>query len=213
MKNKSLALIIICTIFLTSCGPTIFTAPGFQQEKRQHKTLAILPFDVHISSNKLPKNVTMDMVIRQQEETGYALQSNAYTYLLNEMSKNKYTIAFQDVDKTNALLTKSNIYYEDMPSMTKQEICEILGVDVVMSGRANLEKPMSDGGAIALGVLFGFWSNTNKVDVNVSIHDKNDSKLQWKYDHVASGTVGSNTEQLSKSLMRNVSKKFPYKRD
>ena len=198
---------------LASCGPTIFTSPNFQQARKQHKTLAILPFDVLIGTTKLPKNVTKEMVLQQQEETGYSLQSNVYTYFLNEQKKNKYTIDFQDIDKTNALLKKAGISYDVLDSQTKEELCNLLGVDAVMTGRATMEKPMSDGGAIAVGVLFGFWGSTNRVDVNVNIHDKNDSKLLWKYDYQASGSVGSSTEQLSRSLMKNVSKKFPYKKE
>lgn len=206
-----IALFVLIT--LTSCGPTIFTSPNFQQARKQHKTIAILPFDVLIGTSKLPKNVTKEMVMQQQEETGYSLQSNVYTYFLNEQKKNKFTIDFQDIDKTNALLKKADITYDGLNSRTKEEICALLGVDVVLSGRATMEKPMSDGGAIAVGVLFGFWGSTNRVDVNVNIHDKNDSKLLWKYDYQASGSVGSSTEQLTRSLMRNVSKKFPYKRE
>ena len=64
--------------------------------------------------------------------------------------------------------------------------------------------------AVALGVIFGVWGNTNQVNATLTIHDKTDSKLLWKYDYVASGSVGSSTESLSKALMRNASKKFPY---
>jgi hypothetical protein len=206
-----ISLLILFT--MAGCGPTIFISPNFQQARKQHKTLAILPFDVLIGTTKLPKNVTKDMVLQQQEETGYSLQSNVYTYFLNEQKKNKYTIDFQDIDKTNALLKKAGISYDDLNGQTKEELCNLLGVDAIMSSRATMEKPMSDGGAIALGVLFGFWGSTNRVDVNVNIHDKNDSKLLWKYDYQASGSVGSSTEQLSKALMRNISKKFPYRKE
>lgn len=211
MKSRYLLLSFLSiTLLFSACGPTIFTSPGFQNARRSHRIIAILPFDVQINATKLPKNVTHEMVLQQQEETGYSMQSNVYTYFLKEASKNKYTIEFQDVDKTNALLKKAGLDYYDLPSKTKEEICNILGTDVVLSGRATLEKPMSDGSAIAVGLLFGFWGNTNRVDVNVNIHDRNDSKLLWKYDYQASGSVGSSSESLTRALMRNVSKKFPY---
>lgn len=71
---------------------------------------------------------------------------------------------------------------------------------------------MSEGAAIAVGILVGAWGATNKTDVSMTIHDKKDSKLLWKYDYLAQGSVGSSPEQLARALMRNVSKRFPYKR-
>ena len=77
----------------------LIIADKVQLPCRSHRIIAILPFDVQINATKLPKNVTHEMVLQQQEETGYSMQSNVYTYFLKEASKNKYTIEFQDVDK------------------------------------------------------------------------------------------------------------------
>ena len=214
MKSKlHFGFILILVAMMQSCAPTIFTSPNFAVAKKSHKTVAILPFDVTIAMKKLPKDVTAEQVKIDEEKTAFTAQGHAYTYLLQQMSKNKYTVDFQDVDKTNALLKKSAINYSALQSKTKDEIAKILGVDAVLSGKIIMEKPMSDGAAVAVGILFGAWGNTNKITTALTVHDGSDGKLLWKYDWEASGSVGSSTESLTKSLMNSASRYFPYRRD
>ncbi|MEO6690785.1 MAG: hypothetical protein ABIO44_00455, partial [Saprospiraceae bacterium] len=110
---------------------------------------------------------------------GYAVQSNVYSAFLKEVSKNKYDIEFQDIDKTNALLKKNSIAYADLIGMDKGELCKILNVDGVISGDIRMSKPMSETSAVVLAVLVGASGTTNKTDVALTIHDKKDSKLLW----------------------------------
>lgn len=206
----SVFLLIIGTMI--SCGPTIYLSPDFNKIKSNHKTLAILPFNVSITAKKLPKDYTPEMIKEEEKNTGFSIQNHSYTYFLKESSKNRYTVNFQDIDKTNNLLNKAGIDYEKMRVYSKEELCNVLGVDAIISGKVTMEKPMSDGGAIAVGLIFGVWTSTNKVNVNMTIHNKKNSDLLWKYDWVAEGSVGSSSEQLTKGLMKNVSKKFPYQK-
>jgi hypothetical protein len=213
ITNKILFLATL-TLVLASCGPTIYLAPNFEKVKSNHNLLAILPFDVLITMKNLPKDVTPEMLKDQEKNTGYSIQSHSYTYLLQEMSKNKYTVTFQDVDKTNAMLSKAGISYDKLKEYSKEDLCKTLGVDAVISGKVTMDKPMSDVGAVALAVFVEpfWWTTTNKVNVTMTIHDKNNSNLLWKYDWENSGSIGSSSEQLTKSLMKNVSKNFPYTR-
>ena len=97
-----------------------------------------------------------------------------------------------------------------MQTKTKEELAALLGVDAVISTAAVMQKPMSDGAAVAMGVIFGAWGSTNDVKTSINIHDGKDGTLVWKYDFTATGSVGSNTQNLVNALMRNASKKFPY---
>ena len=69
---------------------------------------------------------------------------------------------------------------------------------------------MSEGAAVALGLLVGAWGATNQTTTSLTIHDTS-SSLLWKYDYNASGSVGSSPENLANALMRNASKRFPYR--
>ncbi|MBK9222569.1 MAG: hypothetical protein IPO16_10690 [Saprospiraceae bacterium] len=212
MKAIHFLAFVLFVGIMTSCGPTIYLSPDFDQVKSKHKTVAILPFDVTIAIKKLPKDVTQEMIREDEKKTGFSIQNHSYTYFLKEMSKNKYTVTFQDIDKTNTSLTKAGMSYEKLRDISKEEICNILGVDAVVSGKVSMDKPMSEAGAIAVGFIFGTWTSTNKVNVSMTVHNKKNSDLLWKYDWVAEGSVGSNSEQLTKGLMKNASKKFPYQR-
>ena len=80
-------------------------------------------------------------------------------------------MSFQDIDKTNAILAKNNIDFAALRTITKEDLARLLGVDAVISGKIQREKPMSEAAAIAVGVLIGFWGSTNKVNVDLTIHD------------------------------------------
>jgi len=209
--KKILLFALIC-LTLVSCGPQIYQAPSFKEVSTSHKVVAILPFDVTIESRRLPKGVTAEMVQDQQRDYGYGIQSDVYGYLLREMSKDRYTVKFQDVSKTNALLNDAGLTYGDLRLKSKEEICDLLGVDAVVSGQAIMSKPMSDGAAIAVGLLVGAWGSTNSINTTITIHEGRAGELLWKYDYVASGSVGSSRQALTNALMRNSSKKFPYKK-
>ena len=145
------------------------------------------------------------------EKTGYDIQDKMYSWFLRRSGKLEYTVNFQDVNKTNSLLKKAGINYSDLATKDRAELAQLLGVDAVIQNRSKMEKPMSEGAAIAVGLLVGAWGNTNKVETTINIHDGKNGNLLWKYDYEASGSVGSSTTKLVDALMRNASKKFPYK--
>ncbi len=208
MKTLKTLILLSLVVLLAACGPTIYKSAGFEDSKSSIKKLAILPFTVSIDSKKLPKGVTVENIMESQMKTGYDMQGVAYKWLL-QREKN-YTTQFQDVDKTNALLKKANITYDNLSTSEKGELATLLGVDGVISGRATLSKPMSEAGAIVVAVLIGGLGSTNKATTALTIHDTK-SDLLWKYDYQASGSLGSNAESLTNALMRNASKKYPYK--
>ena len=208
MKTIQSTFLFLMVVMLTACGPTIYKANNLESSKQTVKTLAILPFEVSIDGKRLPKGTTPETLNEMLQKTGYDIQNNAYTWFLQRQKQ--YSITFQDVDKTNVLLRKANLSYGDISLQDKAELCKILNVDAVISGKAVMSRPMSEGAAVALGVLVGSWGSTNRTTTSLAIHDTA-SNLLWKYDHEASGSIGSSAESLSRDLLKNASKKFPYK--
>ena len=208
--NK-LLLTTIFAVVLLSCGPKIYKSSEFDSAFAKHKTVAILPAEVtsRLRPNEA-KKVTAEQIEEQNEKTGYDIQDKMYSWFLRRSEKYKYTVTFQDVSRTNALLKQAGIDYKNMAAKDKVEIAKILGVDAVIQNRSSMDKPMSEGAAVALGLLVGVWGSTNNVQTTINIHDGKSGSLLWKYDYQASGTVGSSTTKLVDALMRNASKKFPY---
>lgn len=210
MKSK-LIFFFALTITLISCGPTIYKVADFSEVTAKHKTVALLPTEVsmQLRPNEM-KKTTPEQLNQMQEQTGKDIQDKMYSWFLKRSGKFKYTVTFQDISRTNALLAQANLTYATINTKTKDELARLLGVDAVISSRATMKKPMSEGAAVALGLLVGAWGNTNNVQTSISINEGIKGDLVWKYDYTASGSVGSNTDNLVNALMRNASKKFPY---
>ena len=207
-KIKAIGLMGIMIILFSACA-TVYTASEMPAAENTHKEIAILPFDVEVQYNKLPKNVTLEQIKDNEHELGFVLQNQMYNRFLRK--NDQFYINFQDVDKTNMMLTRNKVDVENLMEYTKDELARLLEVDAVISGKVVTTKPMSNGAAIVVGALFGVWGSTNTADVTVSLHDGNDSKLLWKFNHVYSGSVGSSPEQLTNAMMNPISRKFPYR--
>lgn len=209
MQRLITALVVL--IAFSSCGPTIYKAQDFDDQTARHKTVAILPTEVNIQlrPNEM-KKTTPEQINQVQENTGKDIQDKMYSWFLKRSDKFKYTVTFQDISKTNALLSQAGLLYSTMSTKTKEELCQLLGVDAIISSRVAMKKPMSDGAAIAIGVLIGSWGATNDVQTSISINEGKKGELVWKYDYNATGSVGSSTDRLVNALMRNASRKFPY---
>lgn len=209
--KKIIALSLLAAVVFASCGPKIYKSSDFDSALAKHKTVAILPAEVttKLRPNEA-KKITPEQLADINQKTGYDIQDKMYSWFLRRSDKFSYTVTFQDVTRTNALLKQAGITYETLASKDRTELAQLLGVDAVLQNRSSMDKPMSEGAALAVGVLFGAWGNTNSVQTTINIHDGKSGNLLWKYDYQASGSVGSSTDRLVNALMRNASKKFPY---
>jgi hypothetical protein len=197
-------------VFAGCAEPTIYTKPEFSDVTKSHQKVAILPFTVNIDSKNQSKEFTVEMARKAEKDEGYLFQQQIYAQFLKQQSKGRYTVSFQDVEYTNAVLSKGSITYENMSTYKKSDLAKLLEVDAVISGTIKRSKPMSGAGVAVLGILTGFWGATNKVDVSLNVYDGKSDELLWKYDHETSGSIGSSPESLAKSLMKGISKDFPY---
>lgn len=211
MKRLFTITTALFILLLQACGPTIYKTADFESKTASHKTVAILPAEVFIQlrPNEM-KKLNADQLAEMQRKTGETIQDKMYSWFLKRSDKFKYTVSFQDISRTNALLSQAGITYENSKNKTKDELAKLLGVDAVISTKAYMSKPMSEGAAVALGVLFGSWGATNDVQTSIAINEAVKGDLVWKYDYNASGSIGSDPGRLVNALMRNASKKFPY---
>ena len=198
-------------LFAGACGPKIYKSNEFDDVTAKHKTVAILPAEVSIKLRpNEAKKTSLDEMEKNRQSTGYAIQDKMYSWFLQRSDRFKYTVKFQDVSKTNSLLKDAGITYADVHGKSKETIAKLLGVDAIISNITRMDKPMSEGVAVAVGVLFGSWGSTNNVNTTINIHEAKQGDLIWKYDYETEGSVGSSPDNLVNALMRNASRKFPY---
>lgn len=204
-------LFVLSFLFLSFLGfsqKQIFESPQLASLIKEHKTVAILPFVVKISYKKQPKNFSVEGNRDQELKMSKSIQSSMYTFLLRKADS--YSVTFQDVEKTNILLKKAGIA-DKLDEMTKDEVAKALGVDSVISGTFESEQSKSEGAAIATAVLFGgFGGKTGSGSLTMTINNGKDGELLWRFFKTMNDNISISTDDIVESMMRKVSRNFPY---
>lgn len=193
-------------------GAQKYTHPQFAELTKDHKTVAVLPFTVNIDKKNLGKNTTIEMVEKSEQEESMEFQRQLYARFLQRSQEGEYTVGFQDVDQTNALLAKAGIPTDSLSVHTRDEIARALGVDALISGSIHQARPTSTGAAVAQTLLIGFSGSTQRVDINLTVHNGADGSLLWSYDHTDKGGLANSAEAMTKSLLKKVAGNFPYRK-
>ncbi len=152
------------------------------------------------------------MVQTAQKEEALEFQKQLYARFLQRSQDGEYRVGFQDVDQTNALLLKAGMQPDSLSGRTKDEIAKALGVDALVSGTVHQSQPTSTGAALAQTLLIGFSGSTQRVDINMTVHNGSDGALLWSYDHTDKGGLANSVEAMTKSLLKKVAGNFPYRK-
>ena len=201
--KKSLFFLIAVTFLLQSCAK-IFYSPDATPLARAQKVIAIAPPKVAIAARK---NIDGNALIEQQKTESVNFQREMYSWMFKRKMQGTITVEVQDVETTNAKL--ANAGFNNGQLLTPIDMCNILGVDGILTSNYSLSKPMSEGAAIAAALLVGFWGATNEATVSLSIHDQSANKMIWNFDHKLSSSLGS-PARLVDALMRQASREMPY---
>lgn len=186
----------------------VFESPKMKEEVAKHKTVAILPIKTTISYKRPPKN--FDEAANKAEELSSAtnFQAGMYTYLLRK-AKN-YTVTFQDVERTNALLKKAGVF-DKLDETLPDSLAKILGVDAVIKCSYSYEKTASEAGAIVKTLLFGgLGSKTASGSLTMQIYNGKDGDLLWRFFKSMNENLMGNANEVMERMMRKVSRNFPY---
>ncbi|MCW3111284.1 MAG: hypothetical protein JWQ09_5790 [Segetibacter sp.] len=188
----------------------VYSSPKMQAEIFKHKKVAILPFAASISYKKLPKNFDKEANEQDQNNMAVNMQQGMYTYLLRK--SDDYTVTFQDVERTNALLKQKGLYGK-LNEVTQDSICKALGVDAVVKCSFTYERTSSEGGAIAKTILLGSaFGKTGSGSLTMQIYNGSDGELLWRFYKEMNEDVTSSTNQVMERMMRKVARNFPYEK-
>lgn len=197
--------ILILFLIIGSACARIYYSPDAKTLSSRHHKIAILPPRVSIIPRK--KSDPTELA-NQQKVEAKNFQVEMYSWLLRRKMQDKIRVEILDLETTDAKLSKMG--YPGEKVLLPSEWAEALDVDAVLTSTFSLSKPMSEGGAIAMGVILGIWPSTNQVLVNLELHDKDKKKLIWSFNHKLSGSAFSTPAILVDGLMRRASKKMPY---
>jgi hypothetical protein len=146
-------------------------------------------------------------LIEQQKTESINIQREMYSWMLKRKMQGTILVDIQDVETTNAKLAAAG--FQDTKLLTPADLSKVLNVDGVLTSNYSLSKPMSEGAAIAMAVLVGWWAPTNEAVASLSIHDSGSEKMIWNFDHKMSSSLSS-PARLVDDLMREASRKMPY---
>ncbi len=206
--KKNLILIILCFASMSVFAQKqIYESPKMKQVIAQHKTVAILPFTVHISYKRPPKGFDAASNRQQELETGKKVQSSMYTYLLRKSSD--YSVSFQDPERTNVILARTKLI-DSLDLHTKDEVAKALGVDAVIFGTYDQETTRSEAGAIVTTLAFGFGGKTGDGVLTIQIANGADGELLWRYTKKMSANLWNSSDDVMESQMRKLARNFPY---
>ena len=188
-----------------------FTSKNFKSKDakelaKKQQSIAIVPVAVSIAARANEK-VTAEQLQEQQITESVNFQREIYSWMLKRKMKTRYTLEIQEIEVTNSKL-KAAGYPET--AMTNAQLCEALGVDGIILSSFNLTKPVSQGAALAAGLVLGVGLSTNQIQATLSAFDNSKRDIIWMYGNKVSGGFGSTTTTIVDQLMRKASKKMPY---
>ena len=212
LMTLGLSLLFLSLAFMTHAqSKAIYTHPNFDRLARNHKLIAIVPFDCEMQLRpKEMESITDEQLAEMELAEGLGVQAALQSYFLKRKIKDGIRVDFQDVDKTNTILRQNGIDQFNIGDYTHEELAELLEVDAIIDGKLSTKKPMSEGASAALGVLVGVWGPTNSGNITIKIIDRKTGENLWQYDKQLSRSLGSDTNTIIAAMMRKASRKFPY---
>lgn len=201
---KYVTTLAFISLLLSSCAKVYYSPDANMLASAQSK-LAILPPKVTINPSK---KIFGEQLESMELDQSISIQNELSAWILKRKMQGKITQEIQDVETTNARLKLAG--YPNVPIEPK-EMCQILGVDGIISSNFTMSKPMEIGTAIAVSILVGSaFASTNEVITTLKITDCKGEKMIWSYDQKYSGSIGSSPSRLVDALMKNASRKMPY---
>jgi hypothetical protein len=211
MKKILFASILMSFVLFgySQSAKQIFESPDLKSMLYTAKTVAILPFKVSISYKRMPKGISLDQIKENEKAESVQMQEGMYTYLLRK-SKD-YSVSFQEVDRTNALLKKAGVF-ESVDEILADSLCKILGVDALIKSSWSYQKTGSEGAAIATALLFGVATNTGSGQLVMQINRSKDGGLMWRMAKEMNEGAFSSANILMERMMRKVGRVFPFEK-
>jgi len=201
--KKSLFFLIALIFLFQSCAKVFYT-PDAKNLASREKIIAIIPPKVSIAARRKIDGASL---IEQQKTESINFQREMYSWMLKRKIQGTIFVDIQDVETTNAKLAAAG--FQDGNFLTPNDLSKILNVDGILTSNYALSKPISEGAAIAMAVIAGWWAPTNEAVVSLSIHDSGSERMIWNYNHKLSSSLSS-PSRLVDDLMRQASRKMPY---
>ena len=208
--KKYLFLLLLLPSTLLWAQKDIYESTRFEELSMNHKTLAIIPFFTNLD---LDEDLSKSELRRLEELEGKAVQDALETYFGRGKKRKKFSVDFQNVENTNALLAQNKIDYSNIDTFTINELSDMLGVDGIISGNLDLNILLSRGVPKEISFIDYLLGDANYGRIGIKISDGKTGKLLWKYENEITKKSGRNTTDLIDKMMKKMTRRFPYDKE
>lgn len=206
-------LTTLAFLFLFTIGnaqKNVYESSKFDELSANHKTLAIIPFFTHLDLDEKFEGKELDAL---EEKEGHAVQDALETFFGRGKKRKKFSVEFQNVKNTNAILAQNNVTYDNIDTYTIKQLCKILKVDGIISGNLDLNILLSKGIPAEFSFIDYILGDANYGRIGIKISDGGSGKLLWKYEKKINKKSGKNTDDLIDKMMKSVTRRFPYDKE
>jgi len=210
VMTKAIYTLFFLGAVFANAQKNIYESNRFDNLSEDHQVLAIMPF---LTNLDLKDEISTEELKALEEKEGYAVQNALETYFSQRKKKKKFSVEFQNIKNTNAILAQNDIEFNNIDVYTTKQLCNILGVDGIISGTIDLNVLLSKGISTAFDFMDYFLGDANYGRIGVKISDGTTGKLLWKYEKEINKKSGRNTNDLIDRMMKLAARKFPYDRE
>lgn len=205
-----LSTILLFYVLSAVAQKNIYESARFDELSAGHSTLAIIPFFTYLD---LEEGISRTELQKLEEREGYAVQNALETYFGRGKKKKKFSVEFQNVENTNAILNRNNINYDNIDTYTIKQLCKFLKVDGIISGNLDLNILLSEGIPSDFSFIDYILGDASYGRIGIKISDGETGKLLWKYEQEINKKSGRNTDDLIDRMMKKATRKFPYDKE
>ena len=205
-----LILLLFVGIQQSIAQKKIYVSDQFEELSKDHKTVAILPFQTKLNLKTENEHYTKAQLKALEQHEGIAVQEALESYFLSRKAKKKLKINFQDINTTNRILKKAGITSENIDIYTPQELCKVLKVEAIISGSLTSRLLLSKEVDTSFDFITFIKGKSDYGKIIIKLSDMHSGKLLWRYEKTINRKSGKNTSAIIKKMMRIASRKFPY---
>lgn len=228
---KTLFSCVLIVLILGGCSTTSNLTGESKARLQNHKTIAILPFEVRFDlRDKNLKQFTEKELAEVRHFMATGLQEHLYHWLISYGKKKPFTVEIQHIDITDSILSERKIRFMDLYNMNRAELAKMLHVDAVLTANVIFAQPNSEAAAVALEAipgqnLFVKQLVTQEMKTEVFLNDSISKNTLWQYETTTQNSNYTNQskdrkkenilyplfENIDKTLVK-VIKQFPYRK-
>lgn len=207
MKKITILLLFVASVSFAQTK--LYVSPDADDYVKMTTQIAVLPLKTEVKMRpKQLKDFSPEQIVDMEKDEALNIQRSMYSWFLNKKKKGKLLVNVQNPKKSNKLLKDAGIDPTASHEELASDLCKILGVQAVITGSFETNKPMSNAAAIGLAVL-GIGGATQNATLNLDIIHEDDETVV-NYLKNLKGGLGSSTDDLINVLMRKTARRIPY---